>query len=61
MEGVKLTKADLVNIISWGVLVESTDFVWNKTDSKLMLKVNLLLKEYNHNDYINRSLKQKGV
>lgn len=55
----QLSRKDLTNLISWGVIVNRTNYKWNKTDSRLMIKLNILIKDINHMVYVNRK-KQKG-
>lgn len=46
MQSVKITPHDIEHIKTWGKIVEkSTGFHWNKSDSKLFIKLGLLQKE----------------
>ena len=52
-EGITLTRADLNNLRSWGDLKE-LNHRWNKSDSKLYLKLQILLKDNGNKVYQDR-------
>lgn len=54
----QLSRHDLTNLINWGVIVNRTEYKWNKTDSRLMIKLNILIKDINHKVYVNRKKKE---
>jgi len=61
-EKTKLTHHDYQKLIIWGSIV-SNERNWTKSDSKLYMKLHILLKEFYHKQYIKKrslNLHKKG-
>ena len=52
-EGIKLTNCNLERLMTWGVIISASKD-WTKADSKLMFKLSILLKENNHQVYLDK-------
>ena len=53
-EGITLKRSDLNNLMTWGDLKQLNNYRWNKSDSKLYLKLQILLKDNGNKVYEDR-------